>query len=84
MFEITGCGSCMFVENRVNIEDLFDKKKEVVTYDNIEDLIDKITFYSNNLKITEKIAFNGYEKTRKLHTTKNRAIEIDKIVKKLI
>ena len=84
MFEITGCGSCMFVENRVNIEDLFDKKKEVVTYDNIEDLIDKITFYSNNLEITEKIAFNGYEKTRKLHTTKNRAIEIDKIVKKLI
>ena len=61
MFEITGCGACMFVEDRENVEELFKKDIEVITYENIEDLIYKIKFYLNKMDVVEKIALNGHK-----------------------
>ena len=67
MFEITGCGACMFVEDRENVEELFKKDIEVITYENIEDLIYKIKFYLNKMDVVEKIALNGHKKTMNRH-----------------
>ena len=68
----------MFVEDRENVEELFKKDIEVITYENIEDLIYKIKFYLNKMDVVEKIALNGHKKTMNRHTTFHRAVEIEK------
>ena len=44
----------------------FFDKNEIIFYDNIEDLSDKIKFYSTNDKLRKKIAENGKKKYFKL------------------
>ena len=83
MFEITGCGSCMFVEDRENLEELFKKDVEVIPYQNIEDLILKIKFYSNKMDKIEKIAEKGYIKTINNHTTFHRVLKNYNKIKKI-
>ena len=84
MFEITGCGSCMFVEDRENLEELFKKDVEVIPYENIEDLILKIKFYSNKMDKIEKVAEKGYIKTINNHTTFHRVLKIHNKIEKLL
>ena len=84
MFEITGCGSCMFVEDRENLEELFKKDVEVIAYEDIEDLIHKIKFYSNKMDKIEKVAEKGYIKTINNHTTFHRVLKIHNKIEKLL
>ena len=42
-FEITGLKSCLLVENGSQINEVFIKDKELITYDNNEDLMEKIS-----------------------------------------
>ena len=44
----------------------FFNKNEIIFYKNIDDLSDKIRFYSKNNKIRQKIARNGKKKYFKL------------------
>lgn len=67
MFEATGMGSCLIVENGENIRELFSED-EVITYNSYEELEDKIIFFKKNLEIAERIAFNGNKKTLKYFT----------------
>ena len=72
MFETTGVGSCLLVENGTNMEEFFEKDKEVVTYDNVDDCIEKINYLSNNLSDSIKIGKCGQERTLREHTVSNR------------
>ena len=60
-----GNGLLTFIDERVQINDFFNKN-EIVFYKNINDLSDKIKFYSQNDKIRIKIARNGKNKYFKL------------------
>lgn len=51
---------------------LFEDKKDIVYYDNLEDAIEKINYYSNNEEERLKITKNGYENVLKNHTTVQR------------
>ena len=48
----------------------FFKKNELIFYKNINDLSDKIKFYSRNDKLRKKIAQNGKKKYFKLFNEK--------------
>jgi spore maturation protein CgeB len=72
MFETTGVGSCLLVENGSNMSEFFDKDKEVVTYENLDDCLEKINFLSNNLNVAIDIGKSGQRKTLKDHTVANR------------
>lgn len=74
-FEITGLKSCLLVENGNQIDQVFIKDKELVTYDNNEDLIEKINYLKKNKKFAEEIALNGHKKTINFHTHKLRSEE---------
>ena len=50
--------------------DHFFNKNEIVFYNNIGDLADKINFYSKNDKLRKKIAMNGQKKYFKLFNEK--------------
>ena len=67
-FEITGCGSCLLVEDGNGLNNIFKKDDECVSYNNYKDLEDKINYLTKNLNVAEKISKNGYKRTLNSHT----------------
>ena len=62
---IMGNGLLTFIDEKVQMRDFFNSN-EIVFYKNINDLADKIKFYSKNDKIRQKIAKKGKIKYFKL------------------
>jgi glycosyltransferase involved in cell wall biosynthesis len=62
---IIGNGLLTFIDKKVQMSDFFNKD-EIISYNNISDLADKIKFYSLNDKLRKKIAENGKKKYFKL------------------
>ena len=66
---IMGNGLLTFVDKKVQLEDFF-KLNEIVFYSDINELSDKIKFFSKNDKLRKKIAMNGKKKYFKLFNEK--------------
>ena len=62
---IIGNGLLTFIDSKVEMRDFFNKN-EIIFYSNINDLSDKIKFYSKNDRLRKKIAENGKKKYFKL------------------
>ncbi len=62
---IMGNGLLTFIDKKVQMSDFFNKN-EIVFYNNIDDLSEKIKFYSKNDRLRKKIAKNGKDKYFKL------------------
>jgi len=62
---VVGNGLLTFIDKKVQMGDFFNKN-EMIFYDNLHDLSDKIKFYSANDKLRKKIAENGKKKYFKL------------------
>jgi spore maturation protein CgeB len=60
-----GNGLLTFIDEKIEMNDFFTKN-EIIFYKNINDLSDKIKFYSNNDRLRKKIAKNGKKKYFKL------------------
>lgn len=67
-FEVTGIGRFLLTDRIIGIEDLFDIGKEIVCYDNIKDLKEKVQYYLDNPKERMKIAKMGQRRTLKNYT----------------
>ena len=66
---IMGNGLLTFIDKKVQMDHFFNSR-EIVFYNNISDLADKINFYSKNDKLRKKIAMNGQKKYFKLFNEK--------------
>ncbi len=66
---IMGNGLLTFIDKKVQMDHFFNTK-EIVFYNNISDLADKINFYSRNDKLRKKIAKNGQKKYFRLFNEK--------------
>ena len=62
---VVGNGLLTFIDKKVQMSDFFNNN-EMIFYDTIDDLSDKIKFYSTNDKLRKKIAENGKKKYFKL------------------
>jgi len=62
---LMGNGLLTFVDKKTDLSNFFNKN-EIVTYNNISELADKIRFYKNKDKERKKIAKNGKIKYFKL------------------
>ena len=67
--QLMGNGLLTFVDKKVQLEDFF-KLNEIVFYSDINELSDKIKFFSKNDKLRKKIAMNGKKKYFKLFNEK--------------
>lgn len=67
-FETTGCGTFLLTNYTPGLEKLFRIGEEIVVYDSIEDLDQKVAYYLENEEEREKIAKAGYERSKKDHT----------------
>jgi hypothetical protein len=58
---LMGNGLLTFIDYKTKMNDFFNKN-EIVTYDSIEDLSEKIKYFKKNDKLRKKIARNGRKK----------------------
>jgi len=72
LFETTGLGSFLLTDNLPGIDELFEVGKEVETYNNADDCIDKIKYYLSNEDEREKIAKAGHKRALNEHTYEKR------------
>ena len=68
VFQETAIRRCVFVDNkRPNIKNHFEIGKEIVVFENGQDLRDKILYYLEHEEEREAIAHNGYIRTSREH-----------------
>ena len=64
--DIMACGGFLLTNYQLEIAEYFENEKDMVFYEDIGDMCEKIDYYMEHEEERKKIAFNGYEKTRKL------------------
>ena len=75
-FEIISCGGFQVVDKRSGLEGLFDINKEIVVYEDLDDLKRKIKYYLNNPEEREVIAEKGRQRILRDHTYEHRMKEM--------
>lgn len=77
---IMGSGGFALSHHFKGIENDYEINKHLVTWNNIEDMIDKCKFYLNNHYIRERIRCDGCYYIRQTGTWNHRIIELKKIL----
>jgi spore maturation protein CgeB len=80
MFEVTGTGSLLITEDAPNLRDLYEPDREVVTYKNTDELIEKINYYLAHPEQRMAIAQAGQAKTLEHYNSLKRAQDLLTIV----
>ena len=80
LFEILGCGGFVLTEYLDDIKNYYDIGKEVVCYQGVDDLIDKIRYYLKHEDERAAIAKYGYLRTIREHTYEKRFKDIFKTI----
>jgi len=80
-FETTGCATFLMTNHTPGLEKLFKIGEEIVTYENFNDLDEKIKYFLNNESERKKIELAGYERSKKDHTYFERSKTLLDIIK---
>lgn len=80
LFEVTGCGSLLLTERSDNLSDLFLPGKEVVAFDDLEDLHEKMAYYLKHHDELSEIALAGMHRCHRDHNMTQRALQFDALV----
>jgi spore maturation protein CgeB len=80
-FEIAGAGGLQIMEYRPAIEDCLEPGKEIVTYESVDELMDKISFYRNNVDASKSIRMAAYDRVISSHTYHHRLTTILQTIK---
>ncbi|WHY97944.1 glycosyltransferase family protein [Peribacillus simplex] len=75
-FEISACGAFQLTDIRKDLSDFYTPEVDIATYQSPTELIQKIEYYLNHEDERRKIATNGLNKTKELHTFTNRINEL--------
>lgn len=75
-FEITGCGGFCITGAADDMETYYKPDKEIVVYNSVPELIDKIRYYLEHESERQAIAKAGYERAIYEHTYKTRLEKI--------
>ena len=81
VWDILGSGGFLLTNYQAEIPYYFEEGKDLVCFDGIEDMRDKVKYYLSHEEERAEIARNGYEKVKEHHTYVNRLSKILKIVK---
>ncbi|PID28683.1 MAG: hypothetical protein CSB55_03905 [Candidatus Cloacimonadota bacterium] len=76
LFEIAACGGFQLTDNRSLLAEIFEPGKEIITFDSVADLKEKIRYYLEHEKERQSIADKARKKVLTSHTYKLRIKEI--------
>jgi len=71
-FEAPMSGALLITQFSKELEYFYEDGKEVISFNNEHELLDKVNFYTKNKKSGESIAKSGYERAIKDHTWESR------------
>ena len=80
MFEATGMGACLLTDNKRNLAELFEPGVEVVTYDSVDDAIEKVDWLLEHDAEREAIAAAGQRRTLEDHSFAARVKTLEGII----
>jgi spore maturation protein CgeB len=75
-FEIPACGGFQLVDERSELKDLFRAGEEIITFENVADLREKINYYLEHEEERESIARKGHKRALSEHTMEHRMTEL--------
>jgi spore maturation protein CgeB len=75
-FEVPGCRGFLLTGRADNLDEYYEIGKEVVCFDDVDDMIDKVRYYLKHEDERSTIAQAGYERTLRDHTYERRFDEI--------
>ena len=75
-FEVPGCGGFTLTGRAENLEDYYRDGKEVVIFEDADDLVRKVQYYLDHDDERAAIAQSGYDRTMHEHTYIHRFNEI--------
>lgn len=75
-FEVPGCGGFLLTGQAENLNDYYTDGKEIVTFQDTHDLIEKIRYYLAHEDERVAVAQAGYERTLREHTYEKRFKEM--------
>jgi spore maturation protein CgeB len=76
LFEATGAGAMLLTDTGANLGELFEPGKEVVTFDDADDLVAKARHYLEHEDERRQIAAAGQRRTLAEHTYQRRIGEL--------
>ncbi|HEX9860074.1 MAG TPA: glycosyltransferase [Nitrospirota bacterium] len=76
LFEANGCGSFQLCDYKTEIPELYEPDKEIVLYNCLDELKEKLSYYLSHDAEREEIAENGYRRTMMCHTYERRVEDI--------
>lgn len=68
IFDILGCGGFVLTNFQTELPEYFIPGEDLVCYENLDDLSDKVEYYLNHEKERQEIAENGFQKASSFHT----------------
>jgi spore maturation protein CgeB len=71
-FEVTMSGSCLCTQYSDELPIFFEEEKEVISFRNEYELVEKLKFYSLHVRERDRIAAAGHKRALRDHTWKNR------------
>jgi spore maturation protein CgeB len=80
MYEATGTGALLITEDHENLPEMFEPGREVVTYTDLDDLVDKVEYYLEHDDERVRIATAGQARALSEHTYGHRIAELDGIL----
>jgi len=72
IYEGTGCGALMITDHGFQLDDLYEKDVEIVTYTNPEECMYLVRYYLDHPDEAAEIAKRGQERTLRDHTYNKR------------
>lgn len=83
MFEVTAMGALLLTDWSPNIAQLFEPGKEIVTYNNAADAVEKLRYYLGRPEELQAIASAGQQRTLGCHNSRVRAGEVLRIFEEI-
>lgn len=84
MFEATGAETLLVTDAAPNLTQIFEPDKEVITYRNLEEALEKIKYYLANDEERKAIAHAGQQRTLQDHNSLLRAKEAATIFRRVL
>lgn len=72
LFETCGCGAFQISDRKTDIPLHYEEDKDLMLYDNVDELKNKIAYFLDHPGEREEIAANGYHRTLRDHTYHHR------------
>lgn len=84
LFEATGMGVPLFVQDTPGLSQYFEPGSEVVAYRSVPDLVDKLTFLLRNPDALAEIGRRGQERCLRQHSMEVRAKALDALLREAL